>query len=106
MGGLLGVGGGLVMVPLQVVWGGLTQRQANASSLVAIIPIAVAALPIYYFEKGTPQVDLHMALFLVIGSVFGAYVGARMLKRIPDRPLRIGVAILLSIVGLKELIAP
>jgi len=65
MGGLLGVGGGLVMVPLQVIWGGLTQRQANATSLVAIIPIAIAALPIYYFQKGTPQVDLHVALFLV-----------------------------------------
>jgi uncharacterized membrane protein YfcA len=47
-----------------------------------------------------------MALFLVIGSVFGAYVGARMLKRIPDRPLRIAVAVLLTIVGLKEVIAP
>jgi uncharacterized membrane protein YfcA len=106
MGGLLGVGGGLVMVPLQVVWGGLTQRQANATSLVAIIPIAVAALPIYYFQRGAPKVDFHMALFLVIGSVFGAYAGARLLKRIPDRPLRIGVAVLLTIAGVKELIAP
>jgi uncharacterized membrane protein YfcA len=94
------------MVPMQVIWGGLSQRQANATSLVAIIPIAIAALPVYYFEKGTPQVDLHMALFLVIGSVFGAYAGARLLKRIPERPLRIGVAAMLILVGLKELIAP
>ena len=106
MGGLLGVGGGLVMVPLQVVWAGMEQRQANATSLVAIIPIAFAALPIYYFHVGTPQVDFHMALFLVIGSVVGAYVGARLLKRIPDRPLRIGVAALLFLVGLKELFIP
>ena len=106
MGGLLGVGGGLVMVPLQVTWAGMSQRQANATSLVAIIPIAIAALPIYYFQKGTPQVDLHMAIYLVIGSVLGAYVGARLLKRIPDRPLRFGVAAMLFLVGLKELIAP
>jgi len=106
MGGLLGVGGGLVMVPLQVVWAGVSQRQANATSLVAIIPIALAALPIYYFRGGAPQVDLHMALFLVIGSVVGAYAGARLLKRIPDRPLRIGVAVLLIAVGVKELIVP
>jgi uncharacterized protein len=106
MGGLLGVGGGLVMVPLQVIWGGLSQRQANATSLVAIIPIAIAALPIYYFEKGAPQVDLHMALFLVIGSVVGAYVGARLLKRIPERPLTFGVAALLFFAGVKELVAP
>jgi uncharacterized protein len=106
MGGLLGVGGGLVMVPLQVLLGGMSQRQANATSLVAIIPIAIAALPIYYFQKGTPQVDFRMALLLVIGSVVGAYVGARLLKRIPDRPLTFGVAAVLLLAGVKELVAP
>jgi uncharacterized membrane protein YfcA len=106
MGGLLGVGGGLVMIPLQVIWGGLSQRQANATSLVAIIPIAVAALPIYYFQKGAPQVDLHVALFLVIGSVVGAYIGARLLRRIPERPLTFGVAAVLLLAGIKELVAP
>ena len=106
MGGLLGVGGGFVMVPLQVVWAGVPQRQANATSLVAIIPIALAALPIYYFTKGTPEVDLHFALFLVIGSGLGAYIGARLLRRIPERPLAIAVAVLLTLAGIKELIAP
>jgi uncharacterized membrane protein YfcA len=106
MGGLLGVGGGLVMVPLQVLLGGMSQRQANATSLVAIIPIAIAALPIYYFQKGTPQVDFRMALLLVIGSVVGAYVCARLLKRIPDRPLTFGVAAVLLLAGVKELVAP
>ena len=106
MGGLLGVGGGLVMVPLQVIWGGMTQRQANATSLVAIIPIAIAAMPIYYFQTGKPQVDFHMAFFLIIGSVVGAYIGARSLKRIPERALKFGVAAILSVAALKELIAP
>jgi Sulfite exporter TauE/SafE. len=106
MGGLLGVGGGFVMVPLQVLWAHVPQRQANATSLVAIIPIALAALPIYYFQRGSPQVDLHLALFIVIGSVVGVYVGARLLRRIPERPLTVGVAALLLLVGLKQLIAP
>ena len=103
---MLGVGGGFVLVPLQVLWAGVPQRFANANSLVAIIPIAVAALPIYYFRKGSPQVDLHAALFLTIGSVVGAYVGARVLRRIPDRELKIGVALILGVVGLKELVIP
>jgi uncharacterized membrane protein YfcA len=47
-----------------------------------------------------------MAFFLVIGSVVGAYAGARLLKRIPDRPLRIGVGAMLFLVGLKELFIP
>jgi len=82
------------------------QRFANANSIVAILPIAMAAVPIYYFRKGSPQVDLHVALFLVVGAVVGAYLGARFLKRIPDRELKLFVVIVLGLVGLKELIFP
>jgi len=106
LGGLLGVGGGFVMIPLLVLWAHVDQHKANATSLVAIIPIAIAAFPIYYFTRGTPQVDLRLALFLVIGSVFGAYAGARALKRVPEQPLRYGVAGLMLVVGLRELLFP
>ncbi|HEV2216830.1 MAG TPA: sulfite exporter TauE/SafE family protein [Candidatus Dormibacteraeota bacterium] len=106
LGGLFGVGGGFVMIPLLVLWAGLSQRQANATSLVAIIPIAVAAFPIYYFRAGAPQMDLRVALFLVIGSMVGAYIGARALKSIPERPLRIGVAVLMALVGIKQVLLP
>ena len=95
-----------MLVPLQVLWANTSQRNANANSLVAIIPIALAALPIYYFRKGSPQVDLHVALFLVAGSVVGAYAGARLLRRIPDRELKIAVAVVLGVVGIKELVFP
>ena len=106
LGGLLGVGGGFVLVPLQALWTNTPQRNANANSLVAIIPIALAALPIYYFRKGSPQMDFHVAAFLVLGSVVGAYMGARVLSRIPDRQLKIAVAVVLGVVGLRELLLP
>ena len=95
-----------MLIPLQVLWASVPQRYANANSLVAIIPIAVAALPIYYFRKGSPQVDFHAGLFLIIGAVAGAYVGARMLRHIPDRELKATVAIVLGLVGLKEILFP
>jgi uncharacterized membrane protein YfcA len=94
------------MVPLLVLWAGVEQHKANATSLVAIIPIAITAVPIYYFRKGTPQVDFHMALFLVIGSVVGAFIGARLLNRIPDRELQLGVAGILLLIGVKEVVFP
>jgi uncharacterized membrane protein YfcA len=106
LGGLLGVGGGFVLIPLQVLWAKVPQRYANANSIVAILPIALAALPIYYFRTSSPQIDFRIALFLVAGSVVGAYLGARLLSRIPDRELKLAVVVVLGIVGLKELLFP
>ena len=106
LGGLLGVGGGFVMIPLQVLWAGVGQHNANANSLVAIIPIAIAALPVYYFSHQWPEVDLHFALLLIVGSVVGAYVGARLLGRIPERELTLIVVAVLLVVGVKELVFP
>jgi uncharacterized membrane protein YfcA len=106
LGGLLGVGGGFILIPLQVLWAGVPQRHANANSIVAILPIAVAALPIYYFRTSSPQIDFRVALFLIIGAVVGAYLGARLLKRIPDRELKLAVVIVLGLVGIKEILSP
>jgi uncharacterized protein len=106
LGGLLGVGGGFVLIPLQVLWAGVPQRNANANSIVAILPIAIAALPIYYFRTRTPQIDFRVGLFLVIGSVVGAYLGARLLKRIPERELKLAVVVILGLVGIKQLLFP
>jgi uncharacterized membrane protein YfcA len=106
LGGLLGVGGGFVLIPLQVLVAGVPQRNANANSIVAILPIAIAALPIYYFRTSTPQIDFRVALLLIAGSVVGAYVGARLLKRIPDRELKLMVMVVLGAIGLKELLFP
>jgi uncharacterized protein len=106
LGGLLGVGGGFVLIPLQVLWAGVPQRNANANSIVAILPIAMAALPIYYFRTRTPQIDFRVGLFLVVGSVVGAYIGARLLKRIPERELKLAVVVVLVLAGVKQLLFP
>jgi len=56
--------------------------------------------------ESRPEVDFHFALFLIIGSVVGASIGARILNRIPEREVTLIVAAVLLIVGLKEVIAP
>ena len=48
----------------------------------------------------------HFALLLIIGSVVGAYVGARLLGRIPERELTLMVVAVMLVIGLKEVISP
>jgi uncharacterized membrane protein YfcA len=100
-GGLLGVGGGFLMVPLQMLLTKVRQVEANATSLAAVIPISIAAAVVY-----APRVDFTFAILLMAGSVVGAYFGARFSARIPERGLQIIVAVVLAALGVKELILP
>lgn len=106
LGGLLGVGGGFILVPLQVMVGHMGQRRAQATSLAAIVPGAVVAVLIYWLGAARPEVDFRFALLLVVGSAVGAYMGARAMTHVPEHALRIGFAVLLALIGVKELIAP
>jgi uncharacterized membrane protein YfcA len=97
---LLGVGGGIVMVPLLVLWAGYAQRAAHAMSLGAIIPISVAGIATY---GAAGEVRWWQALGLAAGSIVGARVGAGILARIDERLLKVvfgtflvGVAALLG----------
>ena len=81
LGGLLsgafGVGGGIIMVPLLGWFIGLDQRAAAATSLVAIIPSAIAG-SIQYGARG--ELDAMAALLVALGGVGGSVVGTRLLR--------------------------
>ena len=82
LSGLLGVGGGIVMVPLLVLWAGYAQREAHAMSLGAIIPISMAGIATYGVAG---EVRWWQALGLAVGSIVGARIGAGILARIDER---------------------
>jgi uncharacterized membrane protein YfcA len=100
LSGLLGVGGGVVMVPLLVLWASYGQRDAHAISLGAIIPISIAGIATYGVAGEVRYWD---ALGLAAGAIVGAQVGARILTGIDERLLKVvfgtflvGVAALLG----------
>jgi len=103
LSGLLGVGGGIVMVPLLVLWANYAQREAHAMSLGAIIPISIAGIATYGLAG---EVRYGTALALAVGSVVGAPLGARLLARMDERLLKVvfgvflvGVAVLMGVRG-------
>ena len=97
LSGLLGVGGGVIMVPLLVLWAGYGQRDAHATSLGAIIPISVAGILTYGIAG---RVDWPDAAALAVGAVAGARLGAGMLARIDERSLRIAFGCFLVAVSI------
>ena len=102
LSGLLGVGGGVVMVPLLVAVIGLTQHEAHATSLAAIIPIAAVGA-LRFAADGT--VDVGLAALLAAGSLVGAPLGARLMARIGAGSLGMLFGALMIAVALQLLLS-
>jgi len=98
LSGMLGVGGGVFMVPIMVTYLGISQHSAHATSLAVVIPTAIAASLIYGMNS---QVNIHIALYLTIGSVTGAILGAQIMKSLPAHQLKRLFGIMLVLVGIK-----
>lgn len=88
LSGLVGVGGGIIMVPLLVLLLGFSQHQAQGTSLaVLVIPVTAVAVFNYYKEGYINwKYALVIAVFFVVGSYFGSKLAVdldqKMLKKI------------------------
>jgi uncharacterized membrane protein YfcA len=100
--GLFGVGGGLVMVPLLLLWLGFGEREATATSLWAIVftaALAAAGQALY------GNVDVGDAALLAVPAVIGVGLGVAVQQRLSERAVSIAFAIVLTIIAV-ELIVP
>jgi uncharacterized membrane protein YfcA len=100
--GLFGVGGGLVMVPLLLLWLGYGERSATATSLSAIVIIAGLAASAQALYG---NVDIGDALLIAFPAVVGVGLGVGLQQRLPERAVSIMFALLLIGVSI-ELIVP
>lgn len=85
LGGLLGVGGGVVMVPAFINVLGLPARQAIGTSMGVILFTAISA-SLRHYQLG--NLDLRVAVPVALLSVGGGYLGATLTPRVPERALR------------------
>lgn len=84
LSGMFGIGGGTVIVPA-LVWLGLTQRNAAATSMLAIAPTSISGV-ISYATCG--NVDWLAALLLFCGMFVGGQIGSWLLSRLSELVLR------------------
>ena len=84
--GLMGIGGGIVLVPLLVYLLHMTQHAAQGTSLLVLLPpIGAGALYLYWKEK---SVDLPAGLLCALGMLSGGYAGAFLAVGIDPRYLK------------------
>ena len=100
--GLLGVGGGIVIVPLLVALGGLSQHEAHATSLAAIFPIAAVAAA--RFGAGG-RLEWELAGLLAVGTLVGAPMGAWLLARVGESLLKLLLGIFMLILAAQVLVS-
>jgi uncharacterized membrane protein YfcA len=96
--GALGVGGGIVMVPLLLLLLSFDQRRAVATSLAAIVLSSISGAATYAIAGHT---DLIAGVLLGAGGVAGTLLGTRLLKVLPIAVLRWGFIALLVVIAVR-----
>ena len=94
---LLGIGGGIVLVPALVLLFGLSQAEAQGTSL-AIIPFGAIIAAVIYHQSAPLRVPIVVAV--AAGFVAGAFLGARLVPHVPEAALRPAFGGLLLYLGL------
>jgi len=102
LSGLLGVGGGIILVPAMTMYLGMAQHSAHATSLAVIIPTAIASTIIYGFHG---NLDINLAFYLAIGSSLGASLGAKMMKKMSAKQLKFLFGFMLIAVGIRMVLS-
>jgi len=95
LSGLVGIGGGIIMVPMLVVFLGLSQHQAQGTSL-AVLVVPVTAIAVYnYYKEG--YIDIKYAAIIALFFVIGGYFGSKLAIGIDQKMLKkiFGVVLLL-----------
>jgi len=100
-GGLLGVGGGILFVPLLVLLFGFGQHRAQGTTLIAMVP--PTGLLAFLNYARAHQVDWRVGLLLMPGVFVGGVLGARLALRMAPRPMRMVFAALVFLMGAVEL---
>ena len=98
LSGLLGVGGGVFLVPIMVSYFAIAQHNAQGISLAVVVPTGIVSSIIYGYHG---SMDLPLAFNLIIGGVIGATIGSRLVRKIPAHRLKQLFGAMLVLVGLR-----
>ncbi len=101
MAGMLGIGGAIIMVPALIYILGFSQHMAQGTSLAVMLPPIGIIAAYNYWKAG--QVDIRVAIVLIITFLIGSYFGSKLAINLPQATLKKIFAILLLLVATRML---
>lgn len=101
LSGLVGVGGGIIMVPLLVMFFGFKQHEAQGTSL-AVLAVPVTAIAVFnYYKEG--QINLKYAAIIALFFVVGSIAGSKFALSLDQKVLKKVFAVVLLLIAGKML---
>ncbi len=102
LSGLIGIGGGIIIVPTLVFLVGLSQQQAQGTTLALMVPPIGLLGAWTYYRQG--YVDLRIAALICVGFLLGSLMGARLATSLPNDQLQRIFGGATVVIGLKMLL--
>ena len=102
LSGLLGIGGGLIIIPVMVLLFGMSQHQAQGTTLALMVPPIGLLAAWMYWKQGF--VDIKMAMFVCLGFFVGGLLGAKFAVNIPELVLKRIFGAVLFLISIKMIL--
>ncbi len=99
LSGMIGLGGGIIMIPSLVFLLSMDQRMAQGTSIAVMLP-PIGLLAAYtYYKAG--YVNIKYALIMAFAFIIGGYLGSKLALSIPVNVVRKAFAVLVIVIALK-----
>jgi len=100
--GIFGIGGGVILIPALVFLFGLTQHQAQGTTLAILVPPIGLLAALRYYYSG--NVKLGMAGFICLGFFIGGLMGAHLVQNVPEPLLKKLFGVFLLAISLRMIL--
>jgi len=101
LSGLVGIGGGIVIVPALVIFLAFSQKMAQGTSLgILLLPVGILAV-IQYYKQG--YIDMRVVAIISVAFFFGSYFGSKIALSLPQETVKKIFAVFLLVIAVKML---
>lgn len=105
LSGTLGLGSGIILVPVLGLLCGFGQKSAQGMALAVMVPMALAGA-LRYWKNPSIDMNIYIILLVVCGALVGTLAGTELAARLPAHVLRKAFALVLVVVAVKMFVTP